>query len=164
MPDFWKDATHSNRCIDICHDFVGDDFHQYNDLGDALIIINIGLLITAIAHSEHVPLRRFVVLFVVMMLFREILSLVTFSESNVNRANRPLLGGDHRWYILSGHLFTSIIITYLVGRSNINVATKITSVALSMGIFFVQIVTHEHYSKDMMLTLLICLLLIKAYS
>jgi len=150
-------------CVDICHFFTCPQYNQYNHIGDCFIGFQVMLFFISLYYADASLVYRFAGLFMAIMIFREVVSLVTRCPSCVNTSNRPFLGGDDRWYVISGHLFTSIIMTYITWRSHVNGLLKIMMGLLTSIIFFVQIITREHYTKDMLITALIGFLLIKAY-
>jgi hypothetical protein len=153
----------TRECIDVCHDYWGDCYEKYNDCGDAFLVMNVFILLVSLPYCCQVDVARIFGLYMALMVFREAVSLVTRCEACVNKDHRPWLGGDDRWYVISGHLATSILVTYLVYNSDVMKPLKITSVLLCFCVFFIQIATREHYTKDMMVTALIGWLLIKAY-
>lgn len=147
---------------DIVYDFVEKNYDNYNDLGDAVALLNVGILFFALPHLAKYYTTRILSLFIFLMIFREVVSVVTFCESHVNKEYRPLFGGDSRLYTISGHLVSNMLITSAVCESQIPLIVKFTSILLTFCIFFVQIVTREHYSKDMLITSLLCFFALKS--
>lgn len=151
------------KCVDVCHDWLGRDYEEYNDLGDVVILINIGLLLLSLPHIETYWIGRIFGLLLALMVFREAVSLLTYCESNVNLKKRPMLGGDHRTYIISGHLTFVMMTTYLIFISQVSPWIQLLALFNAFCIFFIQIITLEHDTCDMLITALLVWLLLKAY-
>ena len=151
-------------CVDICHFFLPPEYQECNYWGDVVISIQLLFFLLVL---PSIPIRvvgRITGLLLAMMVFREAISLMTRCSSCVNPHKRPWLGGDDRWYVISGHLLTSMMLTYMVWQGS----SSSWFIQWFMGmfpvlIFGIQILTREHYSKDMFITALLGFLLLKAY-
>lgn len=142
---------------DIVHEKIGDLFLSHNDLGDLLLIGNFFLLLfTFLLTSIDLQLvYRVIIIYISLMIIREMLVWVTHCECTADPIDRPLFSQDTTWYIISGHLLTSMTITFLIVMSETKLFIQVFSILISFCLFWIQILTREHMTCDMILTVVI---------
>jgi len=152
-----------NNCEDVVHNWAGKKYEKYNHVNDILLCINI---IIAALHFRCIDVKLFkkvLPLLVAVYVFRQLLAYLTNCDAPVCTESRPTLSSDQKWYIISGHLTINMFVTYLIINSTASMYIKYTSILITALIFIVGILSREHYSKDMVLTLVFVYMAIKLY-
>jgi hypothetical protein len=148
---------------DYLHNLCWPSLRQYNYAGDILILSNFFLAALALPYLNYNASKKAVYLGIAFYSLRELLSIITYCETAACKEHRPWFGGDTRWYVISGHLLASSLITYALVQSDVSDLLKDFSTAITMMVFATQIATREHYTTDMVLTAVMVYLALKCY-
>ena len=158
--------AHNGICRDIFHEFCGKYITKYNYLGDVFIFLNLSLLFYVLGTCRLNLNMAIKILLITCFLYflRGFIASLTICKADINTDFRPISGiNDHYWYIISGHTLNALMISYLVVSSSIHPFIKGLSVILCVLVMLIQSSTREHYTCDIILTLLIVHLSVKAY-
>lgn len=156
---------YNNKCYDKFHVWMGEEMTQYNHMGDVFVFLNIAILLYVISQGSlncQVGLR---VLLIgsVLYFIRWVLSCTTVCDANVDKRRRPWTSTSTCWYIISGHTLNALLVSFLILNSQSGDFLKYSTVICACAVLFFQTVTREHYTVDIILTVLIVHLSIKAY-
>lgn len=145
------------QCKDVLHDLIGPSFSKYSHYGDALILINLSIMIVA-ALLGQIPrgvLKKSFVIGLFFVCIRLFMVLTTSCRlPDYTRNNRAVLSHDENdnWYMLSGHTINTLFITMTLWNSHLHWGWKYFSVMLSVLVCFSQASTREHYTVDILLS------------
>ena len=152
-----------NNCVDKVHEWAGKEFEKYNKVNDYMIYANMLLVASQYKHIDGKLFRRLLPVIVALYIFRHFLAIMTDCEAPVRKDSRPTLSLDKRWYVISGHLSMSMFLCYLMLNSSAPQYLQCLSIAFTIIVFCFGIISREHYSKDMFLTLVFVSSLFKIY-
>jgi hypothetical protein len=138
---------------------VGKSLYQYNYYGDIFIILNMGILGIAIL-SGHVPmdiLKMSLIWCIFLTCVRSLTAMTTNLRSDANTEQSTFLSrkGTAVWFILSGHTIFTLLTTITIWNSSFPVLGKYISVILSIFVCFFQTATREHYTADILISMLL---------
>jgi len=161
MPD-----QQCEKCQDVVHNLIGSQVTKYNYMGDVFLILELILFLVFIGLDkvDIQQVKHFGVIALVLFAIRYIAMRVTNCRADVNTTQRPFSDRSDRWFILSGHTIVASFVAYVVFQSQgINLPAKIVTALLTGATIISQIITREHFTVDIILTLLIVFLVTKAY-
>lgn len=152
-------------CRDIIQELYGDKLHHMNYLADVFYILNVVLVLFVIGMGQvnKTFAIRIAVLYVCLMIFRQILMKVTECDLDVNAKHRPRLSSDTKWYIVSGHTVGALMLTIILLNSQCCSEIQILSLWLSGLVMYFLIITKEHKTVDIMITIALVWLTFKAF-
>lgn len=154
-----------NNCVDLVHEFMGKHITKYNHMGDVFVFLNVAILLYVIGTNAVTMtlIAKVFLIGLVLYFIRGLAATVTICDADTNRKYRPITSKDNYWYLVSGHTLNAMLVTYLVLNSTVNDFVKYISVTLTLLVIFFQTATREHYSVDILLTVVIVHLALKAY-
>jgi hypothetical protein len=151
-------------CQDIVHNLVGTRYEHLNQWGDYLTYFNLFLLGFSLLHIPVPILQRSLLIFVCLYLLRWGLLVTTKCDMDIAQSKpRPLLSPNHDWFVLSGHLLTNAIITYSIWRGKSSSFVKNLSLLSTSLVMISMVMSREHYTIDMILTLVLLFLVLQLY-
>jgi hypothetical protein len=160
------DKPPCNQCVDVIHEFMGKHLTQYNHLGDVFVIFNAALLCLGVGMNmvQFRLLSRIFFIGVFLYMIRALCANITVCDADTNRTSRPMLSCDNVWYIISGHTMFSLLATYVITKSRTPSIVQFLSIVCCLFVMFFQSGTREHYTVDIVLTIIIVHLAIRAYA
>jgi len=134
-------------------------------MGDVMLFLNVVLVLVIVSRHRIGAnmLYKTLVVYIMLMIFRQCAMNVTQCELDVYKMRRAYTSQDYYWYIISGHTLLSLFLTFIVVYSSSFQWIKIFSVILSVMVMFFQAATREHKTVDILITLVIALLAMKAF-
>ena len=154
-----------NNCIDRFHEMMGHNITKYNHMGDVFVFLNIALFLYVLGSGgviTSIMMSVFKIGFV-LYIIRAIIASITICDADTNREFRPWTSTDNLWYIISGHTLNAMLITYIILNSQTTELVKYMSILFCILVMFFQSASREHYTVDIILTILIVHLALKAY-
>lgn len=162
-----------NNGVPICKDIIHDNYRKlskYNYMGNFLLFFQLSLA-TLIVISNARPPNKIIFILLSIWIFLMIFRLIIYkcTSCNINSLSlkqgdktpqktknplnkrKPIWGCD-RWYIISGHTVSTIILSFLIMNSSIHYSIKILSILLSICIIVSQVITKEHKTVDVIIT------------
>jgi hypothetical protein len=141
---------------------------QFNLWGDILVFSNVGLCLIGYAQGWITTntLQRIFLIIIFLSCIRGAMALCTTCSVSNSKTQKPLTSYkyDDVWFMISGHTLWTVCATYLIMTSQAPSSLKGISVLLSIVVGFIQASTHEHHTVDIVLTLVLVILAIKAFA
>lgn len=155
------------RCYDIAHQFYDTELKNYNYFGDVLLFCNIFIVVFGSLGGliSFNLLRQILLIIIFLSCVRAAMTLVTTCEAETNRDQKPFTSRNtnNLWYIISGHTLLALCLTCLVWKSSYHPIIKGISLILSGLVCLSQIITREHYTVDIILTICLVFLSCQAF-
>jgi hypothetical protein len=149
-------------CDDYFHNLFGDGYLEYNHLNDTFLIGNIFIFVVALlCNYVSTPLlKRFIVLYLLFYIFRWLLVCLTTCYPRCMNTTRTWLLPDEKWHFISGHTLTSLLVTIFLYQSQAPEYLKMISGILTLILIMTLLSTREHYSADILLTVVLVFLVV----
>lgn len=154
------------KCQDLVHNLAGSQATKFNYMGEVFLVLELLIFLVLIGFSKVniQQVKHFGTIALALYAIRYIAMQVTNCRADVNMAQRPFSDRSNRWYILSGHTLVASLVAYVVIQSRqVNMPVKVVTCLLTAAIIISQVVTREHFTVDIILTLFIVFLVTKAY-
>lgn len=152
---------------DVFHLYFNGKYTHKHYVCDTILVTNICLFLGVQLCAGLTPfalenmLRICTYMLVVYFIRGITVALTTCDCTEMVKTNRPRLSRDTYWFMISGHTATTLLFTYLIFLTTSNTFVRIISVLLSIMVMGGLIVTQEHNSCDIPLTIFIVWLLVR---
>lgn len=143
----------TDTLLELCPSLV-----KYNQIGDTLILLQ-GILAVMAAQTTPTPvMKRMLLAWVVLLLIREVVKRSTQCP-DTNAGPPTPFGGPPGWHVMSGHMITSLLSTFIVLCSQLSAPWKLLSMSFSTVMFISRPLTQQHYTVDVLMTTLLLMAL-----
>ncbi len=150
-----------NNCNDILHNIIGYT-HVKPHVLSGLLVLNILLLLFSYWKTflTNVAMSHLVITGIVLFVFRYLMSLVTYCKMDTT----PQHKSPHDWHMIVRRVMVSLLITLiLVSSVTVPTVVKSLSIILTIVIIILEISTRNHYTSDVIITLVLTFLCTQAF-
>jgi hypothetical protein len=157
-------SVHCNNCNDILHGVI-PYCKVSSSVLNSMLVANILLLLFSYRHIEPIHLSWLFFTWLVLYSVAWVLSCLTSCRIHMiyhnNKHNR--CDQSQKWHIIASQFQFSLLLTLFLWHSSVSPWIKGASLAISMSIVGMELLRREHYTSDIILTILITYLGFRAF-
>jgi len=140
------------KISDPLHEITSRTLNQYHFAPDLLLSTNALLTIACLMKKDCTWHKIQWIVFISIILFVYSIRQALAHHSSCQIASIHPSRADKRWFVISGHLFASGCLTFLLWTHCPSKKSKYLSLLITLCIGFVSCVTREHHFCDVLVT------------